>query len=153
MLRRSVKLQCWIVTCLAAWCGSAHGQLTIAGNWKTIDDESRTAKALVQITEVAGIFTGRIHKLLPPDSAQDATCEECTDERKNQPIVGMTILRSVRQSSADAGIWDGGDILDPETGKVYRVRLRPLEGGEKLELRGYLGIPLLGRTQTWIRVD
>ena len=65
----------------------------------------------------------------------------------------MTIMRSVKQDAEDKGLWDGGDILDPKNGKVYKVRLKPIEEGKKLEVRGYIGAPLFGRTQTWIRVE
>ena len=87
-----------------------------------------------------------------PDKA-DAKCDECTDERKDQPVLGMTILRGVKPDAADKGTWDGGDILDPNNGKIYKVRLKPVDGGKKLDVRGYIGMPMLGRTQTWMRVE
>ena len=65
----------------------------------------------------------------------------------------MTIIRDVKASADDKAVFDGGDILDPNNGKVYRVRLKPIDNGAKLEVRGYIGTPLLGRTQTWIRVE
>jgi uncharacterized protein (DUF2147 family) len=77
----------------------------------------------------------------------------CTDERKGQVIVGMEIIRGVTKSAGTEGLWDGGEILDPQKGKLYKVRMTPIEGGAKLEVRGYVGMPLLGRTQTWIRVE
>ena len=64
-----------------------------------------------------------------------------------------TLIRSVKQNDGDKAVWDGGDILDPNNGKVYRVRLKPIDGGGKLEVRGYIGTPMLGRSQTWIRVE
>ncbi|MCV4777311.1 DUF2147 domain-containing protein, partial [Escherichia coli] len=81
----------------------------------------------------------------------DAVCEKCSDDRKNQPIVGLTIIRNVKKNGDDAALWDGGDILDPNNGKVYRVRMKPVDGGRRLEVRGYIGAPLLGRTQVWQR--
>ena len=129
---------------------SAVAQVTPVGLWRTIDDETKAEKSLVRITETAGVLNGKIEKISDPTKAS-AVCEKCTDERKDQPVLGMTILRNVR--AADGGVWEGGDILDPNNGKIYRVRLRPVDGGKQLEVRGYIGTPLLGRTQTWIRVD
>ena len=125
----------------------AAAQSTPVGLWKTIDDDGRTEKSLVRIDESGGVLTGRIEKLLDP-AKQDAKCEKCTDERKDKPVTGMTILRNAK---ANGDVWEGGDILDPNNGKVYRVRLKPEEGGKQLEVRGYIG-PFY-RNQHWIRVE
>jgi uncharacterized protein (DUF2147 family) len=98
------------------------------------------------------VFTGKVEKIVDP-AKQDSKCDKCSDERKDQPVLGMTIVRNVKQNADDAGLWDGGDILDPNNGKVYKVRMRPVDGGKKLEVRGFIGVALLGRTQTWIRVE
>ena len=131
----------------------ARAQMTPVGVWKTIDDDSKKEKSLIRITETGGVLTGKLEKLLDPATPPDAVCKECTDERKDQPVLGMTLIRNVKQNDGDKGIWDGGDILDPNNGKVYRVRLKPIDGGAKLEVRGYIGTPMLGRTQTWIRAE
>ncbi|MCI0672688.1 MAG: DUF2147 domain-containing protein [Myxococcaceae bacterium] len=133
--------------------GVALAQETPVGVWKTIDDATKKEKSLVRITESNGVITGRIEKLLDPTSKQDAVCDKCSDERKNQPILGMTIIRNVKKSPHEKDLWESGDILDPNNGQVYRVLLKPIEGGKKLEVRGYIGIPLLGRTQIWIRAE
>lgn len=127
-------------------------QATPAGLWKTIDDETKQEKSLVRIAESGGVFTGRIEKLLDP-SKQDSKCDKCSDERKDQPVAGMTIIKNVKQNASSPERWDGGEILDPNNGKTYKVRITPVDGGKKLEVRGYVGAPLLGRTQTWIRVE
>ena len=132
---------------LSVAAGAAWSQSTPAGLWKTIDDETKQEKSYVRITEQGGTLTGKVEKLLDP-ARQDSRCDKCTDERKDQPITGMTILRNVK---ANGDVWDGGDILDPNNGKVYRVRLKPEEGGKRLEVRGYLG-PFY-RNQHWIRVE
>ena len=132
---------------LACAAGIAAAQATPVGLWKTIDDETKQEKSLVRIAEANGVLTGRIEKLLDP-AKQDAKCEKCTDERKDKPVSGMVILRNVR---ANGDAWEGGDILDPNNGKVYRVRLKPEEGGKQLEVRGYIG-PFY-RNQHWIRVE
>ena len=135
--------------CLAS--ALAQAQATPAGLWKTIDDATKKEKSLVRIIDNGGIYSGRIEKIL--SDKPDAKCTECSDERKGQPVQGMTIIRNVKASADDKGLWDSGDILDPNNGKIYKVRLKPVDGGKKLEVRGYVGAPLLGRTQTWIRAE
>ncbi|MBT9492023.1 MAG: DUF2147 domain-containing protein [Paucibacter sp.] len=130
----------------------AMAQASPAGLWKTIDDETKAEKSLVRVSDTGGVFSAVIEKLLDP-AKQDAKCDKCSDDRKDKPVMGMTILRDVKKSSSDAELWDGGEILDPNNGKVYKVRLKPVDGGKKMEVRGYIGMPMLGRTQTWIRVE
>ncbi|HKW83653.1 MAG TPA: DUF2147 domain-containing protein [Burkholderiaceae bacterium] len=131
----------------------AHAQATPAGVWKTIDDESKKEKSLIRISEAGGVYTGKLEKLLDPTAKPDAVCDKCSDDRKDKPLVGMTLIKGVKQNEADKATWDGGEILDPNNGKTYKVRLTPGEGGKTLAVRGYIGAPLLGRTQTWIRVE
>ncbi len=125
---------------------------TPAGVWKTVDDNTRKEKSLVRIVETNGVFSGKVERVVDPDSPKDAVCKECTDERKDQPVVGMTIIRNVKATD-EKGVFAGGDILDPNNGKVYKVKLTLTENGNKLDVRGYIGMPILGRTQTWIRVE
>jgi len=136
----------------ASLAAGAWAQTTPVGLWKTIDDETKNEKSHVRISESGGVLTGTIEKLLDP-SKQDSKCDKCTDERKDKPVLGMTIVRNVKKNADDDGLWDGGEILDPNNGKVYKVRMKPADGGKKLDVRGYIGAPLLGRTQTWIRVE
>ena len=136
---------------LAAVAGAAMAQATPAGLWKTIDDKTKAEKSLVRITDAGGVYTGKVEKIL--SDKPDAKCTECTDARKDQPVQGMVILRDIKLDPDDKTQWIGGDILDPNNGKVYKVRIRAADGGKKLEVRGYIGTPLLGRTQTWIRVE
>ena len=123
---------------------------TPVGVWKTIDDATGKEKSLVRITETSGVLSGKVEKGLDPTVKADAKCDECTDNRKGQPIIGMTIIRNVKKGEA---VWEGGDILDPNNGKVYRVRLTPSGDNKKLEVRGYFGTPMFGRSQTWVRVE
>lgn len=136
---------------LALAAALAHAQATPAGVWKTVDDDSHKEKSLIRISDHGGVVSGTIEKLLDPATKADAVCDKCTDERKDKPLVGLTILRNMKQSADDKGIWEGGDIVDPNNGKVYRARLRPIDGGAKLEVRGYLG-PFY-RTQVWLRSE
>jgi uncharacterized protein (DUF2147 family) len=139
-----------IALALAAASGAVLAQATPVGLWKTIDDDGKTEKSLVRITEVDGALGGKVEKIF--DAAQAGElCGQCTDERRGQPVVGMTIIRGAKKG--DDGLWTGGDILDPNNGKVYKLHLRPVDGGKKLEVRGYVGLPLLGRTQTWVRAE
>ena len=130
---------------------AAFAQSTPTGLWKTIDDKTGKERSLIRITEGGGVYTGRIEKSLTPDSEPNAVCDKCTDERKGKPLIGMALIRNVKQSADDKDVFEGGDITDPDNGKVYKVRLKPLEGGKKLEVRGYIG-PFY-RNQTWIRVE
>jgi uncharacterized protein (DUF2147 family) len=132
---------------------NAAAQSTPAGLWKTIDDSTKVEKSQVRITESNGVFSGRIEKILDPAAKPDAVCDECTGERKGKPIVGMSIIVGIKKNAEHDGLWDGGTILDPNNGKTYKLRLRPSEDGKKLEVRGYIGAPMFGRSQTWIRVE
>ena len=130
----------------------AMAQNTPAGLWKTIDDDGKTEKSLVRITDGGGVITGKVEKIFDPAKA-NAKCEKCEGELKDQPVVGMAIITNVKQDPEETNLWNGGQIVDPNNGKSYKVRLKPIEGGKKLEVRGYIGTPFLGRTQTWIRVE
>jgi uncharacterized protein (DUF2147 family) len=140
-----------IATLLSLAAVSAFAQMSPVGVWKTIDDDTKKEKSLVRITESNGVLSGRIEKLLDPDTRPDTVCEKCTDERKGQPVLGMTILRNLKPGADDKTVFEGGDITDPNNGKVYRARLKPVDGGRKLEMRGYIG-PFY-RTQVWLRVE
>ena len=128
-------------------------QATPAGLWKTIDDETKKEKSLIRVTESGGVFTGKLEKFLDPETKADALCDKCSDERKDKPIMGMTLIRNVKKNADEVAQFDGGDILDPNKGKVYKVLMKPMYGGKQMEVRGYIGAPILGRTQTWTRVE
>lgn len=141
-----------VAACLLAGTGIA--QTTPVGLWETVDEDTGKAKSLVRIAEHDGILDGRIEKLMDPDDPADAVCEKCPDERRNKPVRGMVIIRNVKKATGPtARQWEGGDILDPENGQLYRVRLMLSPDGRRLDVRGYIGTPLLGRTQTWLRVE
>ncbi|WP_342593298.1 DUF2147 domain-containing protein [Ramlibacter agri] len=127
--------------------GSAFAQSSPVGLWRNIDDKTGEAKAEIRITDNGGKLTGKIEKTLKKDAKP--TCDECKDERKGQPMAGLEIIRGVSKGTGED--WEGGKILDPENGKEYTVRLTPVEGGQKLQVRGYLG-PFY-RTQVWVRVQ
>jgi uncharacterized protein (DUF2147 family) len=109
----------------------------------TIDDDGKTEKSHVRIAEAGGTLSGRIEKIADP-SKQSARCADCEGARKDQPVLGMTIIEGVRRSSGGEH-WDSGTILDPNNGKTYKVRMTLKDGGRALDVRGYVGTPLLGR--------
>ncbi|GAB4202847.1 MAG: DUF2147 domain-containing protein [Tibeticola sp.] len=124
-------------------------QSTPEGLWRNIDDKTGEAKAEIRIAPgTNGALYGRIEKALVQSA--EPTCTACTDDRKNQPKVGLEIIRGAKKSDTD-NVWEGGRILDPENGKEYTLRMTPLEGGKKLQVRGYIG-PFF-RTQVWVRVQ
>src|SRR5256885_13169141 len=145
MLKTAVSIVALVLS------ASAFAQATPVGLWKTIDDDTKKEKSLVRITEAGGLLTGKIEKFLDPASKPDAVCDKCTDERKEKPILGMTIVRNAKQDADDPSLWTGGDITDPNNGKVYKLRLKPVDSGKTLEVRGYIG-PFY-RNQTWVRVE
>jgi len=126
----------------------ALAQVTPVGVWHTIDDRSNEPKGEVIITEVDGVVIGRVGRALKPDPKAKRTCEDCKDDRKNQAIIGMEIIRGVKKEAGE-NVWGGGKILDPNEGKEYNVRFTPIDGGKKMQVRGYIG-PFY-RTQTWLR--
>ncbi len=127
---------------------AAQAAVSPVGLWKTIDDETKQPKSLVRIVEKDGVLSGRVEKILS-DKA-DARCEKCTDERKDQPVQGMTIITGMKRNGEQ---WDGGKTLDPNNGKVYSSLMKLIDGGRRLELRGFIGTPLFGRSQIWLREE
>lgn len=132
--------------------GWAHAQLTPIGLWQSVDDGNGQPKAEISIAQRSdGSLTGKVERSLVVNSTTDPNCVLCSDDRKNQPKVGLEIIRGGKKTDGKE-VWEGGKILDPENGKEYSLRLTPIEGGRKLEVRGYIGAPILGRTQVWNRI-
>ena len=131
--------------------GGAQAQMTPVGSWHTIDDKTGEIKSLVVITESNGVLSGHVDKLLRKDADQKAVCDKCTDDRKDKPVLGLEIIRAAKKAEGK-DVWEGGNIVDPDNGTVYKLKLTPIDGGKKLEVRGFIGFALLGRTQTWVRV-
>jgi uncharacterized protein (DUF2147 family) len=126
--------------------------LTPVGLWKTIDDNTGKERSYVRIVDVGGELQGKVEKLFPfPGDDPENLCEKCKGERKNKPVVGMTILWGLEQD--EGMVWKGGEILDPDNGKTYRCKMTVSDNGKELDVRGYIGISLIGRTQTWLRVE
>ncbi|MFC3530779.1 DUF2147 domain-containing protein [Vogesella facilis] len=142
-MKALAKLAAVSALALAAQAALAVGA---GGTWKTIDDETHQPKSLVEISEAAnGELSGKVVKLF---NNPDAVCDKCDGALKGKPIVGLTIMTGLKK---DGDAWENGKILDPKSGKVYSAKAKLVEGGKKLEVRGFLGISLLGRTQVWER--
>jgi uncharacterized protein (DUF2147 family) len=131
----------------------AMAQMSPEGTWNSIDDVTGKPKAEIKIMlNSGGVLSGVVQKALDPNPSQEPNCVKCTDDRKDKPKIGMEIIRGGKKTDGK-DLWEGGKILDPENGKEYNLRLTPVDGGKRLEVRGYVGAPLFGRTQTWIRIQ
>jgi uncharacterized protein (DUF2147 family) len=130
--------------------GFACAQMSPVGTWNSVDDKTKELKSEIVITETAGMVSGKVTKLLRKDADQKGICKECTDDRKDKPLVGLEIIRGAKKADGK-DVWEDGKILDPENGKNYTLRLTPIEGGKKLEVRG--SVMGIGRTQTWVRIQ
>ena len=135
---------------LSALALPALAQLTPVGTWKSVDEKTGQPKSEIVIEDQGGVLQGRVQQLLRPGADPKALCVECKDALKDQPMVGLPIIQGAKKA-ADKDVWAGGTILDPENGKFYTLRLTPIDGGQKLEVRGSIGP--FGRTQTWVRVQ
>jgi len=122
----------------------------IVGNWKTIDDKTNQPKSIIRIELVDQKLQGTVVKIFTaPGDRPDPVCEQCKDHRKDKPVIGMTIMSGLKKTSST--VWEGGEILDPNNGSIYQVKLNLDLEAKLLNVRGYIGVPMIGRTQTWIR--
>jgi uncharacterized protein (DUF2147 family) len=138
-----------LLTLLVAAAALAGPPAGPVGRWKTYDDKTGALHGLVEITEEQGVLKGRILMSYDP-LKPNPTCDLCEGERKGQPVLGMVFLWGLTRQGE---VFKGGFILDPDNGKVYKAKVQLEDGGRKLLVRGFIGISLLGRTQTWIRED
>ena len=138
----------YVLGILFLFVGTFLSAQSAVGTWKTIDDETGKAKSHVEIYEKDGKLYGKVVKILDP-AKQNAVCDKCDGAKANKPILGLEILSGVEPDGKNE--WDDGEILDPNKGKTYDVSLELVEA-DKLKVRGYLGISMLGRTQYWTRV-
>lgn len=149
------KMIRFITTCVMALVTQATFAMdanTAVGYWKTIDDVSGKTKAIIRIWEENRQLYGQITQTyLEPGDHE--LCVACQDERHNQPILGMVILTSLKPSKNSMKAWSDGEILDPKSGKIYHCNVQVSNNGQALNVRGYVGMPLFGRTQTWVRVE
>ncbi|MEO6968996.1 MAG: DUF2147 domain-containing protein [Rhodanobacteraceae bacterium] len=122
---------------------------TPVGAWTQVDDETGKPKSIIEISQAAdGTLQGMVKTVIFSDQGPHPVCKLCDGARHNQPVEGMTIMWGVKR---DGDVWDGGQILDPKNGKTYKVKLTLTDGGQKLDVHGYIGFSLLGRSQVWKR--
>ena len=122
---------------------------TPVGTWTQVDDATGKPKSIIEITQQPdGTLQGVVKQVLFSDQGLHPICGKCDGDRHNKPVDGMVIMWGVKN---DGDVWDGGQILDPKTGKVYKVKLTLTDGGQKLDVHGYIGISLFGRSQVWVR--
>jgi uncharacterized protein (DUF2147 family) len=145
-----MKVRIWMMA--GAFLASpAYPQISPLGLWQSIDDNTGKPRAEVRISDAGGMLTGRIERsLVPNPSGATLRCVLCTDERRDQPLIGLEIIRRLAPGS-DAQTWEEGEILDPDSGKTYRLRVRLKDSGRLLEVRGFVG-PFY-RNQTWVRLQ
>ena len=141
-----LKTSALMVSCFMTSLALANSPV---GQWHTSDEKTGELKSMVVIFEQQGVMKGRVEKVLRKDADPAAKCDKCSDDRKNQPVVGLEIIHGAKKASGK-NVWEDGEILDPENGRTYSLRLTPIENGAKLEVRGSFGP--IGRTQTWVRV-
>lgn len=122
-------------------------QHSITGKWKTIDDETGKVVSVVEIYEAKGKFWGKIIELTNPKD-RDRVCVECSGNDHNKPILGLVVIKGLTKVGNE---YTNGKILDPKHGKLYKSIIC-LEGKDKLKVRGYIGVSLIGRTQYWERL-
>jgi uncharacterized protein (DUF2147 family) len=145
-IARNALVSCALL--LAAANTLAAADVSPAGLWKTYDDHTHKPRGTVRIYEENGLYFGRIESSFNPAEFAER-CMKCVGDRKDAPVIGLVIIRNMKKNGSE---YDGGDVLDPENGSVYRCRLTPSPDGRQLLVRAYLGMALFGRTQTWVRL-
>ena len=149
MTRQTTLIKTILISAALIISSTALAQQSPIGLWKNIDDATGKPKALIRITEANGELSGKIEKLFrDPTEEQNPKCIKCEGDLKDQPIIGLTILKGLKKDDDE---YNGGTILDPANGKVYKSKMKLEDGGKKLNVRGYIGMPMMGRSQVWVR--
>lgn len=140
-----------LITMMSALVPASAQEASPVGLWKNIDDVTGKPKALIRISEDKGELRGQIEKLFPaPGEDPNPKCTACSGAKKDQPVIGMVFMSGLKKNGDE---YTDGEILDPDNGKVYRSKVSLAEGGKKLKVRGYVGVPMFGRSQVWVRQD
>jgi uncharacterized protein (DUF2147 family) len=143
----------WLCLFLSILCATAlaANAPTATGRWRQRDDDDGKPRSVIRIEEHGGVYEGSIERFFP-DEGEDAdpVCKQCPDTRKNQKIIGMKIVSGLKRNGLK---YEDGEILDPDTGKLYRARMSLAADGKSLEVRGFIGLSLFGRSQTWLREE
>ena len=136
----------WILLLMLLMVSAVRSQ-GVVGKWKTIHDETGKAVSIVELYESKGKVYGKVVEIMNPKS-RNKVCDQCEGDDKNKPLIGLTVIKGLQK---DGDEYNGGRILDPEHGRLYRCYIS-LEDDGRLKVRGYYGISLFGRTQYWQRV-
>ncbi len=143
-------MKIWKVLCgfvmAVAYLPLALAAASPAGTWTTIDDKTGEKRAVVNLSISGGTLSGTIVKVYP-QPGDTGICHNCPGAFKGKKVQGLRFVWGLKDKGN--GVWDGGSILDPKTGKIYKAKMT-LEGN-KLYVRGYVGVSMLGRTQTWVK--
>lgn len=155
LTRRQFGLSVAVTAALAAIrpteAGAAGAAASPVGLWRDTDKETGRPKADIRITDQAGQLVAVVEKPYPrPGDPPGRVCDKCPGASKGHPFQGLQIMQGMH---ADGERWSGGTILDPESGDVYKCTMKPVADGRQLEVRGFLGISLFGRTETWTRLE
>lgn len=142
------RVMAGILLWLPAHYSLANGIMSVVGEWTTISDKTHEPRAVVRIVDKAGVLEGYILRVYKKAGDQ-GYCLKCPEPLKNKPIVGLRFLWGLKQSGSNE--WAGGKILDPKAGRIYNCKLTLSDDGKTLSVRGYIGVSLFGRTQTWFK--
>ena len=127
------------------------GSLTPAGLWQAVDSDTKEPTGWFLITDHGGVYDGIIAKMfLKPGEDPNAICDQCKDDRHNQPWLGLQLIRGMKPEEDNK--YGGGTILDPRDGKIYKATMKVTPDGQTLVLRGYIGFELLGQNEYWTRL-
>jgi uncharacterized protein (DUF2147 family) len=153
MMTRTALVKAVLGTTLLLHAGRAAtaDELSPVGRWRTFDPVTKEPRSIVEITEAGGELQGRVTtRFPPPGDPTHGVSSGCDGARKDQPILGMVILWSVKRQGDG---WGGGGLLAPNTGKTYSVNLHLDDHGRTLLVHAYVGLPMFGQTVTWARAD
>lgn len=147
----NARTVCWLIAAAisGASLAASAAESGITGRWKTFSDKTGKPESIVLVAEVDGELKGTIEKIYPePNEDPKPKCDKCPGEFKGKPLTGLTFLWGFKHDGARYGT---GKILDPEEGEIYNCQIELADGGKSLKVRGYVGVPLFGRTQVWQR--